>query len=359
MRLVMIPYAVDSNEVPLAFVPKWIAALARRVEYLHVVTPWEGEHEPFPGNVSVHSLRKDQGLSKMQRLRRLYAILWKLVRREGIDACFVHMHTAMTPIVWPLLRLYNIPVISWYAHGHVDRTIPLTHALSRAIVSSSPAAYRYRSDAKVHFIGQGIDETAFFPTKNVPRQGILSLGRLSPMKNVETLLEAVALLRDAGTPMPCRIVGNTPQEHIGYLARLKDRARGLRLGDLVEFLPPVTNTQAPRLYNSAHIHVNCAPASHSMDKTILEAAFCGVPSLTSVRALEQTYTDLSTTLLFREKDPEDLMSKLRAVPPYGSREYTQLGEKMRARAERHSLSSFADRLVAILQNARSSQRDSR
>lgn len=62
------------------------------------------------------------------------------------------------------------------------------------------------------------------------RSGILCAGRLVSDKGFDTAVEAVALLRDAGTPLPLRIIGDGPER--GALQRLA-AARGL--GALVEF----------------------------------------------------------------------------------------------------------------------------
>lgn len=347
----MIPYAVDELDPPLAFVPSWISALAEKVERLHVVTPAEGAHPPFPSNVTVYNLQKNQGASKLKRLARLYETLWHILRTEGLDVCFVHMHTAMTPICWPLLQLHNVPIVSWYAHGHVDKTIPLTHLLSASIVSSCKAAYVYRQDAKVRYIGQGINETVFVPKGIAKDWDILSVGRISPVKGLETLLRAVAELRDRGRNLSCRLVGNAPAEHAAYLEHLKTLAQELKIADLVHFLPPMRNSETPAAYNRAWLHVNCAPSDNSMDKAILEAAFCGIPSLTSADILHETYGPLSPSLIFTANDHVDLANKIAAIPPEGTSAYAELAEKLRSSVQQHSLSAFMDRLKNVLSQA--------
>ena len=348
MRVAMIPYAVDELDPPLAFVPGWILTLAEKVERLHVVTPAEGVHPSFPSNVTVYNLQKNQGASKLKRLALLYKTLWHILHTEGLDICFIHMHTAMTPICWPLLQLHNVPIVSWYAHGHVDKTIPLTHRLSASIVSSCKAAYSYRQDAKVHYIGQGINETVFRPQDITKDWHILSIGRISPVKGLETLLRALAELRSRGRDCSCHLVGNAPAEHAAYLEHLKNLAHELKITDRVHFLAPVRNSETPAAYNRAWIHVNCAPSDHSMDKAILEAAFCGTPSLTSADSLRETYGSLSPGLIFAANDHVDLANKIECIPLQGTSGYVELAQKLRSSVQQHSLSAFMGRLIDVL-----------
>lgn len=348
MRLIMIPYAVDENCPPLAFVPNWIRAISQHVQRLHVIAPWVGEHAPFAEHVSLYSLHKDQGVGKLARLKSLYSVLWRILHEEGADVCFVHMHTAMTPIIWPLLRMHRVPIVSWYAHGHVDRTVPLTHLLSSAMTTSCLAAYTYRRDEKLHIIGQGIDENIFHLPAQEERGGIVSVGRISPVKQLEVLLQALAILKRNGRPLACTLVGDAPEEHRFYKSGLETMVRELDICELVHFAGAVSNVKAAEYYRSAWLHVNCAPADNSMDKAVLEAAFCGALSLTSAEIYGDSYQELSKQLIFRASDAESLARCIEQLPPSGEEAHKALQQALLQKIATHSVAAFAKRLVSCL-----------
>jgi glycosyltransferase involved in cell wall biosynthesis len=97
---------------------------------------------------------------------------------------------------------------------------------------------------------------------------IVSVGRLSPEKHVEVLLEAVAQLR---TDAQFAVVGAGPDE-----ARLRARAERLDLVGNVRFLGRVPGADLPGLYRLADVFA-IASESELQSLTTLEAMASGLP----------------------------------------------------------------------------------
>jgi glycosyltransferase involved in cell wall biosynthesis len=91
--------------------------------------------------------------------------------------------------------------------------------------------------AKISVIRPAIDLESS-PPLEPPRPGeplrLLLLGRMSPEKGTELLLEALAVLRPHIDRVRVRVVGNSTPE---YLERLLARRDALGLREIVEFLP--------------------------------------------------------------------------------------------------------------------------
>lgn len=353
MKAIMVVFCLDEKDPALSFIPFWCNAIAEQVEVLHVIPQWVGKHVMLENNIVVHSLEKDKYKSKIYRLFRLYRIINRIMSEYGgADVCFVHMNTIMAPALWPLLSLYKIPIISWYAHNHIDKTIPFTHFVSKKIVTCNPSAYAYRHDSKVSYIGHGINEKIFKKSsRDINKNGLLHVGRISPIKNIETLIRAAQIIApEVSWAARCNLVGDSPKGQDSYYTYIKDLVDPA-VNDVV-FWGKKTNLETVSFYQSAAYHINCGPKNNSMDKAVLESIFCGTPSLTSISAFQDTFGKYAKRLIFEEKSYIDLAEKIKNLPAPGSREYIEMADYLLERAlERHSLSSFSKKIVSIFENS--------
>jgi hypothetical protein len=161
MRLLWFNLATDVDDPILGFTTGWIQALAARVECIHVITMRAGRVE-VPRNVRVHSVGKEKGYSEPRRAVMFYRQLFRILREERIDVCFSPMMPLFIILAAPVLMRKRIPIVTWYAHPSLTRTLKLAHRLSDYIVTSLPTAYPYKHD-KLRVIGQGIDTDLFVP----------------------------------------------------------------------------------------------------------------------------------------------------------------------------------------------------
>src|SRR5713101_9840351 len=115
MRLLMFNLAMDTDDPILGFATRWIAALARRVESIQVITMRAGRVE-VPENVRVCSVGKERGYSEPRRAVEFYRHLIRVVRTDRIDVCFSHMIPIFTVLAAPIAKARGIPIVTWYAH---------------------------------------------------------------------------------------------------------------------------------------------------------------------------------------------------------------------------------------------------
>lgn len=130
---------------------------------------------------------------------------------------------------------------------------------------------------------------------NLPRKGILFVGRLSGEKGVESLAKAAALLADA----QLRIAGEGPQ------AELLDGVPGVaRLGRL-------SSEAVWQEMNSAVALVIPSIWYENFPRTIVEAFASGTPVIASrIGALADIVADGETGLLFEPGNAQDMADKL-------------------------------------------------
>ena len=142
MRLLLFNLATDADDPLLGFTTRWIGALAKRVEFIHVITMRVGRLD-VPGNVRVYSVGKEKGYSEPRRVIEFYRFLFRILREDRIDACFSHMIPIFTVLAAPVLRPKGIPIVTWYAHRQVTSTLKLAHHFSDRMISSDKTSYPY------------------------------------------------------------------------------------------------------------------------------------------------------------------------------------------------------------------------
>lgn len=179
-------------------------------------------------------------------LKSLTALLRGMAHLDWLrefDPDFIHAHWATYPstVAWALGRLLDKP-FGFTCHAHdifVERQL-LARKLSEAALPVTISRYNagwlhdhVAPDAaqrlQVVHCGVDIDDDAA-PTPDATPDTILAVGRLVETKGFDTLIDALALLRDRGVAFRCRVVGGGPLD-----AALRDQARERGVADYIEF----------------------------------------------------------------------------------------------------------------------------
>jgi glycosyltransferase involved in cell wall biosynthesis len=346
----MFNLTTDADDPVLGFTSAWVRALAAHCETVDVITMRSGRLD-LPANVRVYSAGKEKGHGIPRRVAEFYRLLLGVLRRARPQACFSHMMPAFTAMGGPLLRAAGVPIVTWYAHPSLTGTLKVAHHLSRRMVTSLPGAYPYRRD-KLVVVGQGIDTDAFSPGRDGEGAGaplVLCVGRLSAVKDHQTLIAASAQLQAAGTLFRLAMVGGpaTPRDE-AYLRDLRSSIERLGLAGQVEMAGPVSPAGLPAWYRRCAAHVNLTPAGFG-DKVALEAMSCARPSLAANHDLRETMGPHAASLWFPPGDAASLARRLGEVLALGPEARARIGQDLRARViEKHGLARLARRLIALL-----------
>jgi glycosyltransferase involved in cell wall biosynthesis len=184
-----------------------------------------------------------------------------------------------------------------------------------------------------------------FPApQDLPRQGLLFVGRLSMEKGIEALAYAAALLPDA----QLRVAGDGPQ------AAFLDGVRGVtRLGSL-------SGLAVRREMNSAVALVIPSIWYENFPRTIVEAFAMGLPVIASrIGALADLVRDGETGLLFEPGNARDLADKMAWALAHPE-SMAEMGRKARVQyeAEFTAERNYA-KLMTIYEDVIREQRDAR
>lgn len=308
MKLLIITQKVDKNDPILGFFCQWIVEFAKRCEQVTVICLYKGEYD-LPENVKVLSLGKEERQSRLQYLIHFY---WYIsYEKKNYDTVFVHMNQIYVGLGGLLWRLWNKKIILWYTHRAVSMSLRIAALFAHDIFTASKEGFRIPTK-KLHIVGHGIAVEQFAKKEMYPHEKLilLSVGRVTRIKNLETLVEACALLRDAEVDFSCDIVGPkvTPDDHI-YLAELKKMIEDKNLENKIVFIDGVTNEKVKKYYHQSDININLTPTG-GIDKVVLEGIAAEIIPLVSNRAFEPLFGKYADDLIFNHKDAASLAQKI-------------------------------------------------
>ena len=216
-------------------------------------------------------------------------------------------------------RCFGTPYVTTYGfwYGQLSQLGPkrvlktvverlgLRHAAAVIATTEELRARAARLAPRVELIPNGVDLRLFRPMdgERSPGRRILYVGRLSPEKNLQTVVEAIASVGDGSC---LRLAGGGPL-HVDLDARARTQ------GVSVEFLGVVEQSKLPAVYAGSDVFV-LASFTEGHPKVLLEAMACGLPCVASDCAGNRSLIiDGETGLLFDPYRPAELAARLRQI----------------------------------------------
>ncbi|MDP3993634.1 MAG: glycosyltransferase family 4 protein [bacterium] len=347
MKLVFITRKVDRGDPLTGFVFGWLNALAGRLDKLYVVCQEKGDTSGLADNIEVHSFGKEKGYGRLRQAFELWNLSFEFGKKS--EGFFIHMHPIYAITAWLPAKLFGKKIILWYAHKSVDFKLRVAHFLVDRVLTSSKESFRLPSN-KVRVVGHGIDMRKFNPSSHIPHSifHILSIGRISPVKDYETLIKAMEILcNDMGMRgLKVQIYGRIGlPEHQAYLDSLVDFVQNANLDEVIDFQSEVSHEYVPQILGEADLFVNLSQTG-SLDKAVLEAAAMGVLVLTSNEAFESKLKEISPLLFFKRNDPSDLAEKIMATKNLTSEEKMKIANQLKSWVEReHNLNNLISLII--------------
>lgn len=349
MKLLIVTQKMDENDDVLGFMHGWVNEFSKRCEKITVICLEKGSLS-LPANVSVYSLGKEKKKAgKLTYAIRFLSLAFRL--RKEYTHVFVHMNYEYVILGGFLWRILGKKISLWYAHGHVPWLLYPALWLSHVVFTSTKSGFRITSP-KVRVIGQGID-TAKFKSHKVPKVEsqnhklkIISVGRISPSKDYETLIKAAEILEKEGLNFEITLIGKpATSSDLIYQEKIKKMVREKQLETKIRFVGGVANRDLPVHLEKADLFVN-AGLTGSLDKAMVEAMSMELPVITSNGAMREVLGDYKEEFMYAKRDSVTLASKILwfANMPFVERE--NLGKNMRKIVERdHALDRFISEIT--------------
>jgi glycosyltransferase involved in cell wall biosynthesis len=343
----MITQKIDPADSMLGFVVGWFEQIAARVDHLHVLA-LEVHPAKLPSNVTVWSMGKEHGRSRVRELLNFYRTLLRVVPQ--VDVVFSHMVPRYLVLAAPLTAIMRKRQLLWYVHRQVTFELKLALMLCDAVATAVPESFPLTSQ-KVHSLGHGVNTDLFKPDPTaIPDVSplLIQVGRLVPIKYHATLIGALAKLT---IPARVAIVGEAPANGQAYVDELHALAQSLGVADHIEFMGRKTLDGVRDLLSRSSVAVNLSPAG-LFDKAALESMMCDIPTIVTTSAFAPLLGEYADQLqIAGPEDIDRLAEKLTTLLslPVDQRQKiaAQIGQRAR---QNHSLDQLMDRLAALIED---------
>ena len=263
---------------------------------------------------------------------------------EGLTYDLIHAHYWLSGVAGLMLRqAWGVPVVQmFHTLARLKNAVAQTRdevepelrvreearlvaevdrIVTGTVMERANLVWHYGAAAeRISVIPCGVDTELFQPRSQAVARDLLELppdpmllyvGRLQPIKGLDTLLAAMTRL-----PGPARLLivgGDQDEPENGHGEWLRARVTELGLEDRVRFLGPQRQDRLPLFYAAAEATV--MPSHYeSFGMVALEAMACGTPVVASrVGGLRTTVRDGVTGYLVPEGDPAALADRLRIL----------------------------------------------
>ncbi len=356
MNILFLTRKIDSDDDAASFVSDWIREFSAQLDggKLIVVCQEMGRVPALGENVEFYSLGKERGYGKLrQSLLFQKHLLLNIGRVQGV---FAHMIQHYSLMAGPWCFLFRKRLFQWYAHKDVNILLRLSTLFVDGFVSPSQESFRLLTKRPVHIFGHGINIDQFTPLK-VPDVSnsspkILTVGRISPVKNIDKMLAAIPyLIKNPVFEKVCfQIIGSPglPSQR-EYLERVQQWVHEMNLDHFVSFLGPMPNRDTIFYYQHAGIFINLSETG-SLDKVVLEAMSCGTIVLTSNEAFRSI---VPSELFLDSTDSKHVAEKIDELYKLSAGARNHLGEQLRQIVvKNHSLKHTVGSILALYRDKR-------
>lgn len=307
---------------------------------------------------------------------------------KEIDYDLIHCHYWLSGLAGLSLReTWNLPLIQMFhtlaimkdrvarsaeeepSDLRLESEARLLQSADR-VVAATPAEvaqiqWLYREDtSRVVVIPPGVDTSHFYPIPDdeakeyigVPCHDrmLLFVGRIEPLKGIDTLIEAVGILHQEGIldqhPFCLAVIGgdthSSREQMSTEMERLHTMRESLGILDLITFLGRRDQDTLPYYYSAAEAVV--VPSHYeSFGLVALEAMACGTPVVASeIGGLAFLVRDGETGFHVPTGDPEALAEKLRLIIQDDDLR-AQLGQQATEYAQAYSWDLMVEQVIDL------------
>ena len=345
-NLLVINYAMDEKSQVFSHQIELVNQLSAKFDQITVLTAQVGVCNTEK-NVKVISFDWVQG-KRVSSLIRFLKIFVKTIRSEKFTVLFSHMTSVQSAFISPITRIIKLKHYLWFAHTSNGNFLKVSRLLSDGIITSTPGSCPL-TGSKVYPIGQSINSKKFRKkNSNIqPIKNLVHIGRFDPSKNIKEIVYEVKKLRSNFPDLKLEVIGSPSSDiYKDYELNIKAEFNSeVQLGWL-KFTPHIPRSSLPEILQTYDCFIHSFEGS--LDKTIVEATFSGLPVITinnEYRKIFGSWNLIDTGMNNFLKNEAQLLLNLD-----GSKRQSEVDRRHEVAVEQHDLTGWIDRLVSILKS---------
>ena len=255
-------------------------------------------------------------------------------------------------------EIFCTPAKPWQYHRKIVQNAIRTWIPAQSVVFGNTAGRDFHADklaanldaSPIVRLFVDVEKYKFIPRAGLPRTKIVSIGRISPYKTYNfTVLPVIKKLIDTGHELEWHIYGDGEE-----LEKLREKITSMGLARHVSLHGVMSYSKFQQVLDGAFLFIGSGTS-------LIEAAACGVPSLTTIEYAEDArcYGFISEVEGFNLIEPsldkkifaieDKIFQALTATPDA----YEQLQEECYQKAMTYSGSSVVDEYIVVFKAASS------
>jgi glycosyltransferase involved in cell wall biosynthesis len=347
VRLIVVNYSMSSKSLVFSHQREVVIALSQFFETVEVFTAEIGS-ESLPRNVRVFHIPWKAN-SALRNIVGIIKTLYPVLIRNRTSVLFTHMTDVHAAMLAPLTWLLKIRHILWYAHAKNSKYLIWSSFFVSKIVSSTPGSCNLCiNKRKILCINQGINHKNFpYFGRRFNRLGkVMYYGRLDPSKNIHMFPELILRLNRSPNTYSVDFFGRPANlESEKYLLDIASSLKVSRQEASIEFHDPIARALIPDIAKDFDIFLNLYAGS--LDKTLVEATFMGMPVITWNKEYCSQFGTWSNSLVSETLD--FIIKEFESINSMSEIEiHKEINMRLNLALRDHSFEGWINRLVGVL-----------
>lgn len=351
MKLAILTSNLDPKHKEEGFIIDWVQALSKQIDNLVVILVKKPKTSFKLKKTTIYSLPEG---SKIRKILYILKILTNENKKKKIDGIFNHIYPFLGVVGGFWGKINSVKTIMWYAGGIglpkyslLELALRLNH---QVVTCSKTEKQRYEKAYNLNNVtnlGHAINVNRFEISKRLSKNEIIigSIGRATPNKNFELLIDAVSKIK-TDKQLIVKIILARIFENRKYVQKLKTKIKeNINNNVHIKIMEGIPFNKIPKFYAELNLYIHPSKMK-SIDKTGIEAIISKTPVLLSTYGYMDCFKNYKN-ILFDPNNSQELQQKIQqAIDLYTS--FSSDQENLQKYTKKHfSLESFMKKLVKL------------
>jgi glycosyltransferase involved in cell wall biosynthesis len=340
-KLLLINYAMDEESSVFSHQAEAANEISNYFSEVFVLTSHVGQY-PRKSNVHVMSTSWQRGRN-LRNLFSFYRGFFHLLRTKDIEVIYCHMTDVQSALIAIPAKILQIPHFLWYAHAKKSFFLKFTSKFVSGLITSTAGSLPIQNSS-VKIVGQAINPQKFIFSRRANNNfdKFVHFGRLDKSKRLAEIAQILKTERITNPRVSLTLFGDAsgPESEL-YIEKILSESGNEAGHEWLYVLPSVPRNSIGELLEVFDVFIHAYLGS--LDKTVLEATFVGIPVVTA----NPEYLSI-----FGSWNPlgfDSLENEILALRSFNQMEITGLLEARRKVADsNHGLSNWALQIAEIL-----------